>query len=340
MPAVLVAAAEGEHALYTNTLNTLGSTDNKHRGSVQLNYGDTMFRQLLSGEESNDMWFHILMARDDALDSGGTSLTFINIYGIGGEFLTGVRDGGSVSSNFEFVTRWATSAVSGDVSAGSFKYTFSNQEFVEFDFRVRVSTVTDANDTLTVDFYLNQQLRETRVVTDATGWPLPGRLLVQALQTRAYKDTCNYQDIIITDAVPTVGMELVTMVPAASGFYNQFANNYTNLDEPGYDSNDLIYSTAAGQRESWILTTPTFDTSDKIIYAFVANQVVQTDLGGVVSDFQPFVRINAIDYQGSSLGANNLAPNDYIHVFTQNPATLAPWVQADFDGLEVGLLTV
>jgi len=342
MPEVLMAAAEGEHALYTNTLDTLGNDDTKHRGSVIMNSGDQMYWDATDAKSSDDMWFHVLMARNDGGGNSGTSSTFINIYDNTNQFMCGYRDNGNLNFGltFRLKTRWASSQGGGDSgNTGAFVYEFSDGEFIEFDIRVRISTGTDANDTMTVDFYLNQQLRETVVVVDAGGWLQAQRLVVTALHTNASMDTCNYQDIIVSDGVPTVGMELVTMVPAASGLYTAFTNNYTNLDEAGYDSNDLIYATAAAQRESWICTTPVFDTSDKIIYGFVAQQVVQTDLAAIVTDFKPFLRIAATIYDGAALGANNLSPLSLIHVWTENPDTLAPWIQSDFDGLEVGLLT-
>ena len=340
MPQVIMAAAEGEHALRSNTLDTVGNDDDKHRGSVLINNGDTMFYRMEDAQVSDDMWFHVLIARNDTSTNSGTGLTFVNIYNDSDEFMAGWRDTNENFSTFlRFQPRYASAKTAGDDSAGAFNYEFPNLQFVDIDIRVRISTVTNPNDTMTVDYYVSQQLRDTLVSTDAGGWERPQRVILGALHTHATRDTCNYQDIIITDGVPTVGMELVTMAPAASGLYSAFTNNYTNIDELGYDSDDLIFATAAAQRESWITVTPTFDTSDKIIYGFVASQVVQTDLGAVVADFKPFVRINATNYDGDALLASNLNPNCFIHVWTENPDTTAPWTQGDFDGLEVGLLT-
>lgn len=338
MPKVIIAAAEGEHALYNNVLDTFGNDDNKHRGSVYLTAGDSMFYRVPTADVSSDMWFHVLMAKNAA--SNGTAnigKTFLNIYDDNDDFLFGLREVNNVSnaSEFKFEVRYASFATAGDDTSGNFVYIYTERDWVEIDIRMRV-----VGTTMTVDLYLNQQLRDTIVSNSGAAWGLPQRTILTSLKTNNLYDGVSYQDIIISDGVPTVGMELVTMAPSASGVFTDFTNNYTNIDEPGYDQNDLIFSTAAGQRESWICTTPTFDTSDKIIYAFVANQVVQTDLAGVVSDFVPFMRIAATVYDGVAIGADSLSPNSLIYIWTANPNTLAPWEQEDFDGLEVGLLTI
>lgn len=339
MPQVIMAAAEGEHALFSNTLSTLGNDDNKHRGSVVASPGDALFYRMTDAQVSDDMWFHTLMAYGPTAVGVTDSGTFMAIYNDSDQFMAGWRDAYlNFASSARFQARYSSSKAAGDDLTTGLSYEFPLGEFFDIDIRMRITTVTNANDTLTIDYYVSQQLRTTQVVTDATGWERPQRVIHTALATGVQRPGY-YQDIIITDGVPTVGMELVTMAPAASGTYTAFTNNYTNIDELGYDSDDLIFATAAAQRESWICATPTFDTSDKVIYAFVANQVVQTDLGAVVTDFKPFVRIAATDYDGSALLANNLSPLSLIHVWTQNPNTTAPWVESDFDGLEVGLLT-
>ena len=340
MPQVFIASAEGEHALFQNTLITLGNDDNKHRGSVGIVDAQSMFREWTAAQTSDDVWVHVLMARNDGNSNSGDPFNFLNIYTADGDFIAGLRDADQdFDDDLAIRTRWASSASSGNDSQGTFIYFFNNQEFINIDIRLRRTTVTNPNDTMTIDFYFEQQLRETRVNTDAGGWEQPRELLLTALHEQINRDGCAYQDIIISDGIPTVGMELVTMAPAALGFYSQFTNNYTNIDELGYDSNDLIFATTAGQRESFVMVTPTFDTSDKIIYAFVLSYVAQTDLGNVVSDFEPFLRIASINYAGQLALANNVAPDNYMSIWTQNPNTLAPWVQSDFDGLQAGFLT-
>lgn len=341
MPEVLIASAEGEHALYQNTLSTFGNTDNKHRGSVTITGDAVMFRGWSDAQSSQDMWFHVLCARNDATSNSGVPRTFIQIRDGDSQFMAGLGESSLVfSTAFVSIPRWSNSASAGETDIGPTTFDSNNGVFVDIDIRIRISTVTNPNDTMTVDWYYDQQLRLTRVVTDPAGWTNPRELYLTSLHTDPARDNIEYQDVIISDGVPTVGMELVSMTPAASGFYSTFTNNYANIDDDGYDPNDLIFATAAAQRESFVMTTPTFDTSDKIIYAFVLSSVAQTDLGNIVTDFQPFVRINATNYAGANMGANNLAPNNYLTIWTQNPATLAPWVQSDFDGLEVGYLTV
>lgn len=343
MPQLIIAAAEGEHALYQDTLITWGNNDGKHRGSMELDGEQVMFRGWSQAQSSQDMWFHVLVSKTETegANNGSEPKYFIQIRDGDSQAMAGWRDGDlDFSTALSFTNAWSSSASAQFTNLGNVDFTFNNYEWVELDIRIRITTGSAANDTMTVDWYVQQQLRDTQVVVDPNGWTNPRELYLTSLYNSTQRDNVAYQDVIVSDGIPTVGMELVTMQPAASGFYSQFVNNYTNLDELGYDPNDLIYATTAGQRESFILVTPTFDTSDKIIYAFVLSSVAQTDLGNQVADFQPFLRINANNYAGTNMGANNIAPDNYLTVWTQNPATLAPWVQSDFDGLEVGYLTV
>lgn len=338
MPQVIMAAAEGEHAIFNNTLSTIGSTDGKHRGSVLIQFPSVMFYQVPTGTESDDMWFHILHAKEDgAVDGSLNSRNWLTIQTSSGVTYAAAGQIQRVGT-LNWVTKTTTNAA-GSLANGPTVYAGAAQEFVDVDVRIRISTGTNPNDTLTVDWYVRQQLRETYTVVDAAGFDRPTRLILGANDTSSMGDFV-YQDVIVTDGVPTVGMELVTMTPSAVGFYGSWVNNYTNIDEVGFDFNDLIYTTAAGTRETWIYNTPTFDASDKIIYAFVSNVVVQADLAGVVSDFQPFLRIAATDYAGTNVGADNLSPKSFINIWTQNPNTLAPWAESDFDGLESGVLAV
>ena len=146
--------------------------------------------------------------------------------------------------------------------------------------------------------------------------------------------------MIVTDALPTVGMELATLVPSAVGNYAQFTNNYTNIDDLGYNQSTVISASATNLRESWIFSTPTFTLGNKVIYGVVTNTVGQTDVANTVSDFRPFLRIGGTDYNAAApLGANNIAPDSYVTTFTTNPATGQPWLQSQLTGLEAGLLT-
>ena len=337
MPELLVCGAEGEWALFENTLSATGA-DDKRRGSVDLTLGDTMFKAFTG---TADTWVHVrLSGRNTSSGSTGTLQRIIEIRNASNQLIAGVKcatvpSGGVFSVNFV----WADSDGGSEV-AGSERFSSATTDFVEYDIRIQRSTVTDANDTLTLSFYRNSQLRLTQVVTDAGGWSLPGQLQLSYAASDADYDQVLVQDVVVSDAVPTVGMELAVLVPGAVGNYSAFTNNYTNIDDEGYDASTGISTASTGNFESWIFQTPTFDLGDKVIYAVVLDTVAQLDLAGVVGDFEPLLRIAATDYSAAAIGANNVAPDSYLSIWTQNPATTAPWVEADLTALEAGVESV
>jgi len=338
MPRVIMASAEGEHALFQNVLNVAGSGTGKHRGSVFVSPPTAVFYRWEEDETSDDMWVHVLVAKENGTGNFATKLgTMIEIRSSEG-YLAGYRTV-TRSSNMYVQTQTATTPTSG-TSLGGISYIYNSLVFVEFDFRFRISTVTDPDDTMTIDYYVQEQLRETYVLTDGGGWSPPRELYLRGTEADPGYGDAVYQDIIVTDALPSVGMELVAMNPASAGNYSDFTNDYTNLDEPGFDFSDLVYTTATATRESWVYSSPAYVATDKVIYAFITNVVVQTDLANIVSDFQPFLRISATDYAGTNVGAINIAPNSYINIWTQNPDTLAPWQPSDFTAMESGVLAV
>lgn len=336
--ALLVCGAEGEWALFNNTLSAIGA-DDKRRGSVFITEGEQMFKDFGG---ISDCWAHVRFAGEDTLDASTAPQTFIQIRDTNGNTIAALRDDGRTNQTAWGINIQYASASGGSLTTGSEDFPLQPFEFQDWDIRVQVTTGSSANDTMTVSFYRNGQLRFTSSVVDAGGWALPSQILLteRNLNNGSDFDHTYYQDVIVSETVPTVGMELAVLVPGAVGNYNAFDNDYTNIDDEGYDASTVIATATTGNRESWVFATPSFDLGDKVVYAVVLDTVAQTDLGGVVSDFQPFLRISATDYAGTNLGANNISPDSYITIFTQNPATTNPWQQSDLTGLEAGILSV
>jgi len=130
------------------------------------------------------------------------------------------------------------------------------------------------------------------------------------------------------------------MTPNADGFYTDFVNDYTNIDELGYDSSDAITTAALSQRQSWDFAVEPFVLGDKAIYGVIMNNVTQRDIAGSVNDFQPFLRILSTDYAGDNMNSDNIAPTYNGMLWTSNPATAQPWIEGDISGIEAGVLTV
>lgn len=341
MPEILICGAEGEQFLFENELTTFGQ-DDKRRGSVSLLSGDQMFRQFSTGYA--DFWVHFRVAPFDVMLNNGTTFggTLMRILGEGTTLvrITSIAEpeNSNLDSSIEFRYDVATNG-SGTMDTGPL-VPHGVQVFINYDIRVRVTTVSVVNDTLTVDFYRNEVLRRSVTYTDAAGFSLPDAVEFNPRVNNTPQDDTRYQDIIVTDALPTVGMELATLVPAAVGTYSDFTNDYTAIDDLGYSQSSVISSTTVGDRESWFFSDPEFNIGDKVIYGVAITTVAQTDLSGLVDDFQPFVRIGGVDYAAAALGANNVAPNAYTVVLTDNPSTTNPWTQVELLGLESGIQSI
>lgn len=334
--ALLVCGAEGEWALFSNTLSLVGA-DTKRRGSVHLTTGDEMFKAFVG---SRDMWFHIRVAGEEINSNASAARNYFKVRNSANVLLAGLTE---VTTSFS--TTWPTAfqygtSNTGGVTTDAQSFDADNQAFFDYDIRIQITTGSNPDDTMTVSFYRSGQLRLQQVTVDAGGWSLPDNVLFESKNTNSNYDDTYIQDFIISDAVPTVGMELAVLIPSAVGNYSDFANDYTNIDDNGYDPSTVISTSTVTDRESWVFSTPVFDIGDKVIYAVVLDTVAQTDLGAIIADFQPFLRISATDYAGANLGANNISPDSYVTIFTQNPDTTNPWLQADLSGLEAGMLAV
>lgn len=329
---VIVCGSEGEWALHENTLSLVGA-DDKRRGSVQITVGEQMFKAFTG---TRDVWVHARLAGVNISSNGSDPKRFFEIRDSSGGVLAAFTE-----ANIYFQAFWSVQFVYNNgsgLTTSAEQFTALNEEFHDYDIRLRISTTTDPDDTLTLDFYRDAQLRFSTVSTDSGGFLLPSSVFATHKNDDTRYDDTYYQDMIVTDSVPTVGMELATLVPSAVGAYSAFTNDYTNIDDFGYDASTVITTSTPTDRESWIFATPTFTLGDKVVYAVAMDTVAQTDLAGNITDFQPFLRINLVDYAGGSLGANNINPDSYVTIFEQNPATSQPWVESDLTGLEAGVL--
>ena len=333
---ILVCGSEGEWSLFSNSLSAVGA-DTKRRGSVFMTFGNQMFKAWTG---TNDIWVHARFAGTDQDSNTFAGKPFLRIADAAGQDMVQLNP-----SNIEFVSFWNLQIQTATSSGGGFATnpeTFSAQaqEFVDWDIRIRISTGSNPDDTMTVDVYRNGQFRFSNVTIDATGWGLPSqiRLSEKDLSVSRNHEEMWYQDIVVTDSLPTVGMELAVLVPSAVGVHSDFTNDYTNIDDDGYDPNTVISTTTVGDKESWIFATPTFTLGDKVIYGIVLDTVAQTDIAMTIADFQMFLRINATEYPAAStLGANEINPDSYVTVFQLNPDTTQPWVEADLNALEAGV---
>lgn len=331
---ILVCGSEGDWALFENTLDITVGNDDKRRGSVALSVGQQMFKAYTG---TTDIWAH---ARIATSSGSATGQEIFVIRDGTGSTIVDLNDLAPINNDLTNIQIRRKQTNAGGLVANAEQFAQATQAFHNWDIRIQITTTTTANDTMTISVYRDEILRFTETNVDATGWPVPEQILCQSRSTTSGNDSTYFQDIIVTASVPTVGMELATLVPSAVGNYDQFTNNYTNIDDLGYNQSTVISTDAVAQRESWIFSTPVFNLNDKVIYGVITNTVAQRDLAGTIADFRPFLRIDAADYDGTVLGAGTIAPDSFVTEYLVNPATTQPWTQAQLVGLESGIRSV
>ena len=319
------AGLEGEYALYNNELNQFGA-DSQRRGSVKVGYGKQIIRNFPQGD---DTWIHVRLTGEVAT-SISKEEDFIAVYS-GNYLIAYFRRTNRGGSAMGFTARVGSILSSAPPYYGSIEYVLSPTQFSNFDIRIEVSGQ--------VTMYYNEVVVFRAQAPDLTN-ARPNLLVISQSDGNSNAEAVYVQDVIISDGVPTVGMELVGLPPAAVGNYNEFTNDYDDISGPGYNSSSTIWTDETGRRESWIHADSDFNLGDKIIYAFVQSTVAQLSVANTVADFEPFLRIDGVDYTGPALGAVNYQPEAYMTIWETNPATNQPWTRQDFRGLESGIQTV
>ena len=330
-----MTSSEGDHATYDNTLQ-LTNVDDSRRGTSIVSPNQPTMYYAWTGQTSNDMWVHLRLVKPNGSGHfNNTGLnTFVEIRSSLGT-LAGLRQL-TRNANVVMGTRTASAPTTG-VFSGPTAYYYKPLEPFDVDFHFLISTTTNTDDTLALDYYINQQVRESYVLTNAGGWSPPDRL---HLRPNDFKSAAmGFQDIIITNGIPTVGMQLVTMPPTSDGTYTDFTGTFADVDDLGYDPDDAHTTNTLAARQSWQHTAPSLTLSDRIIVGFSVNIVGRTDTATIVGDLQPFVRLGGVDYAGTN-GTTTVTTKSFANVWTQNPATTAPWVESDFTSIQTGVLTV
>ena len=179
---ILVCGAEGEWALFENSLVSKGA-DDKRRGSVLLGDGDQMFKDFSFGS-SADMWFHFRISGENVDSNVPNGKNFIRIGDASGTDMV-VFDPTPLDTVSFWGFQFKTAASNGGALDGASEELLQNEnDFDDFDVRIRISTATDPNDTMTVNGYKNNQLRYTRVVVDSGGWNLPAQIRISEKDTQ------------------------------------------------------------------------------------------------------------------------------------------------------------
>lgn len=207
-------------------------------------------------------------------------------------------------------------------SATTYDLSLSSDTFYNIDIRHELS-----GGTRTVDVYVDGALSLTRSITGATEEP------VEFIATQAdINDFTHYSEFIVRDNDDsTIGIRVAKLKGDAAGNYTDGSGSFSDLDEVGVTGLQL----SAGDRYSYSLAN--LGVSPTAIQGVFVNHRADTPPAGPAS-LEPFVRISATDYDNPDLTIDPAV--QMITEFTQNPATLADWTEADVNALEYGILAV
>lgn len=327
MPQLLAVGNEGEWCQLQDAFDATTGVDDKRRGAVKLVSGAEMFAPF--GVQA-DLWAHY-------------RALYVNYFG-GFETWDPVQiltDAGTVlmrlrpvhETNVARITlRFEVLAADGLSYVDTGIRLQSSGGFNVYDLNIRTSTTTTANDTIRFRLWRDQQLRgDITVVYDAA--PSAARSVM--LRLHGSEDAW-YQDVIITDGIPTVGAELAYLPATAAGTQNDFANDYTSVTAQGYDPSTGITIAGAGS-ESWLINTSGVLLGDKSIYGLVFGMVAQAAADGSVTDFKGLVRSGGVNYVTPNAGFITESPQHIPVVFETNPANGQPWSLTSLNGAEIGV---
>ena len=330
---VLFAGIEGEHFLFSNTLDA-NLTDNFRRGSIKLAINDTLtgaFPTLA------DVWAHARYSLSPTISTPGTMENHFAVRDGAGVVLCALRDtsfNDGVSGRTKLlVLNTASSTTLSEVGS---EHTHTGILDVHtWDFHVTIVT-----DTLTVKLYRDDVLVHTHTFTDAgRTWTDPTDVQVKWRSSEVAGSNTYAQDVIVANTT-TIGSELATMTPNTQGFHTAFGGDFTAIDEPGFDAGDTATAGSSALRESWIFDEPLWAIGkDKSISAVLLSSVVQLDTVPVITDFVSFLRISGTDNDSGVLNANNSTPVYALSIFSTNPFTGLAWEFAELSGLEGGIAT-
>jgi len=330
---VLFAGIEGEHFLFSNTLDAT-LADNSRRGSIKLAISDTLtgaFPTLA------DIWARARYSLSPTIATPGTMENHFAVRDGAGVILCALRDtsfNDGVSGRTKlWVLNTASSTTLSEVGS---EHTHTGiLDVHSWDFHVTIVA-----DTLTVKLYRDDVLVHTHTFTDAgRTWTNPTDIQVKWRSSEVAGSNTYVQDVIVANTT-TIGSELATMTPDQQGFHTAFGGDFTAIDEPGYDAGDTATAGASALRESWVFDDPAWTLSSaKRIDAVLLTSVVQLDTVPVITDFKSSLRINETDNDSGVLNANNSTPVYALSIFATNPFTGLPWEFAELSGLEGGIVT-
>lgn len=202
-----------------------------------------------------------------------------------------------------------------------------------------------ANNVTRVDIYLKRHQTLGRltvklngvIVSDFTGNTMYDGPTWNYLSLAATgPDNGNYSGIILADE-PTDLFRLHQVLPTGNGSEQQWTGDYTTVDETGNNQSD--YLEALTTNKTSLFTAPAYLTAYNNYNIYAAIVAGRGLAGTPVAGINGVMRVNGNDYEAEPTTNVGVASGPFQAIFYNNPETLEPWVMADVNAAQFGIIS-
>jgi hypothetical protein len=137
----------------------------------------------------------------------------------------------------------------------------------------------------------------------------------------------------------TRDLRVAALSPTADGANTAWTGTYADVDETGVNDADFASSTSANDVETYVMGDIHSSVAGYNVAALVVSMRARRGASGP-QNLQGAVRISGTNYTSSSVDALTTSFAPRRAVFTTNPATSFPWLQAAVNGAEIGMKSI
>ena len=184
-----------------------------------------------------------------------------------------------------------------------------------------------------VDVYVDG----TQVISFTGQASLSGFTSFDCVVAGAYNPTggnsFTFSEVIVADE-DVRAFSLVTGVPNAAGFQDQWTGAYTDIDEIAIDDTDVVYTPSTGQVEE-------FGLSDLPVGTFAIKATKVISRSEITSGAAPTsLKLGYYTNSTKSVDSGHTLSNawdEYERIDQQNPVTSSPWTPTEINALQIAL---
>jgi hypothetical protein len=291
-------------------------------------------QELAFATASGDFWFHgVLYITDFSNSDTGEILRFRSA--TGGEIR--LRPTGAGVQALEVTARWEKTLNGTTWTAVGADFRIRYQMKHTFDFRIKLNNTIGEIKTYLNGVQVHTFTGDVSTQTNLVSSIYLGSSTLLGSTIRPF----NWSELVVANE-PTFDWHVATLPVSAAGTFSTWTGLFSDVDDVGINSADLISTnTATNQQTFNVMNTTASQVAGNAIkaYAVASRTAVTTD--ATPNDAQHIVRTG-----GTVFTTANLAiPKDGNYhtrntVYNTNPNTSAAWTTAEIDAVEIGMKAV